>query len=41
MTSLKFTVKQIASILALLKELNTIIHKITKIDAGEEGGLAF
>jgi len=43
MTSLKFTVKQIASILGGTTEgnPNTIIHKITKIDAGEEGGLAF
>ncbi len=43
MTNLKFTVKQIANILGGTTEgnANLIIHKITKIDAGEEGGLAF
>lgn len=43
MTNLKFTVKQIANILGGETEgnPNTIIYKFSKIDEGEEGGLAF
>lgn len=43
MTNLKFTVKQIANILGGQTEgnPNTIINKFSKIEEGEEGGLAF
>ncbi|MDD3281543.1 MAG: LpxD N-terminal domain-containing protein, partial [Bacteroidales bacterium] len=43
MTNLKFTVKQVANILGGQTEgnPNTIIYKFSKIDEGEEGGLAF
>ncbi len=43
MTNLKFTVKQVAQILGGKTEgnPNTIIYKFSKIDEGEEGGLAF